>query len=92
MNKRFDASISYDIDMVVDDEAQDILAKNLESFGARNIKVVLKPWTGAGEHEFVGSNIPGLEGRAVCIKCTKTRDDAPEKCAGIPVTSKAVRK
>ncbi len=81
--KRYSAKFSYDLDVVADEAGQERIEANLRSFGATNIKIQFKPWTGAGAHEFVSAKIPGLEDREVCIKCLKTRETSLEHCPGI---------
>jgi hypothetical protein len=63
-----------------------ILEENLMALGARNIEVELLPWRGEGKHEFVGSNTPGLEAYALCIKCRGLKSEVEgDECEGLPV-------
>lgn len=85
--KRWEANISYVADLVAEDEAPaatNRLEQQLESLGMRDITIVLTPYTGAGEHEWVSSQTPGVN-YTICIKCmTKYVDEtsAMTRCPG----------
>lgn len=84
--KRYTAKISYTVDVALSDDGNtQVIADNLMAFGATDITVKVAPWTGKGEHEFVGANVLGLQDRQVCLKCLCTKDKAAEKCPGITV-------
>jgi hypothetical protein len=87
--RMFTAHITYEVDVMLktDDMGKPDhiqLDANLLSFGARGTTVSLTPYTGKGEHEFVGSADPGLAHLAICVKCGKRRNDAADSCPGVP--------
>jgi hypothetical protein len=80
---RFVALVSYESDVILTDEHDDTLTKALAEFGARKISVVLSKYIGAGDHEFVKSQTPGLQEREICVKCLKSKAKAASSCPGI---------
>lgn len=85
--KRWEANISYVADLVAEDDSDSAatrLSSQLESLGMRDIIITLTPYTGAGEHEWVSSQTPGVN-YTICIKCmTKYVDEtsAMTRCPG----------
>lgn len=86
--RMFTLSVAYHVDVMLKvDELGHSDTSTMEStlieFGARNTKIDVFPYTGAGTHEFVGSVDPGLAHLAICVKCTKRRSEAAEYCPGV---------
>lgn len=86
--KMFTAKVSYEVDIMLPltaDGKPDSrpIMNTMSQFGARHELVDLVPYTGKGEHEFVGSKDPGLQHLSICVKCSQRRDKATENCPGV---------
>lgn len=86
--RMFTVHVSYKADVMlkVDESGEPFfnsMLDTLSSFGARDTHLDFKPYTGAGQHEFVGSSDPGLSHLQICVKCAKRKDVAGDTCAGV---------
>jgi hypothetical protein len=80
--------VAYEVDVILPEKdgepMADLPRAALIAFGAKNLEFKVKKYTGAGEHEWVGSQNPALRHLQICVKCTERRATAADACPGIP--------